>query len=73
MDAFGDDFTTAGAEVDPAAEFLAREQDQLAGLEDDLLAEPNGQPSAEPAPAVQEGIFSCQLLYTSHYTDEFGA
>ncbi len=64
MDAFGDDFTTAGAEVDPAAEFLAREQDQLAGLEDDLLAEPNGQLSAEPAPVVQEGIFFCQLLNT---------
>lgn len=33
MDAFGDDFT-AVSDVDPAAEFLAREQDQLAGLED---------------------------------------
>lgn len=28
---FGDNF-----DVDPAAEFLAREQDQLAGLEDEL-------------------------------------
>ena len=33
MDAFGDDFTGV-ADVDPAAEFLAREHDQLAGLED---------------------------------------
>jgi hypothetical protein len=34
MDGFGDNFDQP--EVDPAAEFLAREQDQLAGLEDDL-------------------------------------
>ena len=36
MDAFGDDFTGVSevADVDPAAEFLAREHDQLAGLED---------------------------------------
>ncbi|CAB0036131.1 unnamed protein product [Trichogramma brassicae] len=32
MDAFGDNFVNE-PEVDPAAEFLAREQDQLAGLE----------------------------------------
>jgi len=44
MDGFGDSFVPAAegaappAEVDPAAEFLAREQDQLAGLEDDLAA-----------------------------------
>ncbi|XP_022122608.1 clathrin light chain isoform X1 [Pieris rapae] len=34
MDDFGDNFVQP--EVDPAAEFLAREQNQLAGLEDDL-------------------------------------
>lgn len=34
MDDFGDNF--AQPEVDPAADFLAREQDQLAGLEDEL-------------------------------------
>lgn len=34
MDAFGDNFVEP--DVDPAAEFLAREQDQLAGLEDDI-------------------------------------
>lgn len=34
MDGFGDNFDDT--EVDPAAEFLAREQDQLAGLEDEL-------------------------------------
>ncbi|CAD6244500.1 GSCOCG00013372001-RA-CDS [Cotesia congregata] len=36
MDGFGDNFTGNDVEVDPAAEFLAREQDQLAGLEDDI-------------------------------------
>jgi hypothetical protein len=34
MDGFGDNFDQP--EVDPAAEFLAREHDQLAGLEDEL-------------------------------------
>ena len=34
MDGFGDNFDQA--EVDPAAEFLAREQNELAGLDDDL-------------------------------------
>jgi hypothetical protein len=34
MDGFGDNFEEP--EMDPAAEFLAREQDQLAGLEDEL-------------------------------------
>lgn len=36
MDAFGDTFFKEEQEVDPAAEFLAREQDQLAGLEDEI-------------------------------------
>lgn len=36
MDAFGDNFVKNEPEEDPAAEFLAREQDQLAGLEDDI-------------------------------------
>lgn len=35
MDGFGDSFVSQ-PEVDPAAEFLAREQNQLAGLEDEL-------------------------------------
>lgn len=34
MDGFGDNFDQA--DVDPAAEFLAREKDQLAGLEDEV-------------------------------------
>lgn len=35
MDGFGDNFDQA--DVDPAAEFLAREKDQLAGLVDDVI------------------------------------
>ncbi|XP_012529421.1 clathrin light chain isoform X2 [Monomorium pharaonis] len=53
MDAFGDNFVNE-PDVDPAAEFLAREQDQLAGLEDDitpmavtLAAAAAGQPEDE--------------------------
>ena len=37
MDAFGDNFVI-DSEVDPVAEFVAREQDQLAGLEDEILS-----------------------------------
>lgn len=35
MDGFGDNFDQA--DVDPAAEFLAREKDQLGGLADDVI------------------------------------
>ncbi|XP_047495676.1 clathrin light chain-like isoform X5 [Penaeus chinensis] len=57
MDGFGDSFVppAEGApvnEVDPAAEFLAREQDQLAGLEDDLGA-PAAQ-SEQPAAPIDK-------------------
>ncbi|KAG0716321.1 Clathrin light chain [Chionoecetes opilio] len=50
MDGFGDSFVPAPAEetpateVDPAAEFLAREQDQLAGLDDDIVPPAAAQP-----------------------------
>lgn len=55
MDGFGDSFVppAEGApanEVDPAAEFLAREQDQLAGLEDDLA--PSAAQSEQPAAPI---------------------
>lgn len=36
MDGFGDNFDQV--DVDPAAEFLAREKDQLGGLADDVIA-----------------------------------
>lgn len=41
---FGDNF-----DVDPAAEFLAREQDELAGLEDEL------RPAAVTIPVINGG------------------
>ncbi|PSN45007.1 Clathrin light chain [Blattella germanica] len=47
MDGFGDNFD----QPDPAAEFLAREQDQLAGLEDELA------PVAAAAPPTEDGSF----------------
>lgn len=52
MDGFGDSFVPppeGGAEVDPAAEFLAREQDQLAGLDDDIVP-----PAAAAAAAITD-------------------
>lgn len=47
MDAFGDNFVNE--DIDPAAEFLAREQDQLAGLEVEIP------PVAAAAPNSEEG------------------
>lgn len=46
MDAFGDNFDQN--DVDPAAEFLAREKDQLAGLEDELNEQVSGAPMSQP-------------------------
>lgn len=51
MDAFADNFDQP--EVDPAAEFLAREKDQLAGLEDDLAVDASQ--AAAPAAALSSG------------------
>jgi len=45
MDGFNDSFGS-NTETDPAAEFLAREQNNLAGLEDDI----------NPNPVVTNGI-----------------
>ncbi|XP_049836982.1 clathrin light chain isoform X4 [Schistocerca gregaria] len=53
MDGFGDNFDQP--EVDPAAEFLAREQDQLAGLEDEL--NPGNAPPAADGSAPLTGSF----------------
>ncbi|XP_071527445.1 clathrin light chain isoform X6 [Panulirus ornatus] len=57
MDGFGDSFvppvegSAPAPDVDPAAEFLAREQDQLAGLDDDIIP-PATQVPAQPQPAA---------------------
>ncbi|XP_049546218.1 clathrin light chain isoform X5 [Anopheles darlingi] len=60
MNAFGDNFEQPSAESDPAAEFLAREQNALAGLEDEIppvaaaataaVAGTNGSLDGEPVP-----------------------
>lgn len=48
MDGFGDNFDQA--DVDPAAEFLAREKDQLAGLGDDVIPAASESNTSEDAP-----------------------
>lgn len=55
MDGFGDNFDQP--EVDPAAEFLAREHDQLAGLEDEL--------NSVAAPPPLDGIL--HILFERFY------
>ncbi|XP_026670683.1 clathrin light chain isoform X2 [Ceratina calcarata] len=61
MDAFGDNFVN-GQEVDPVAEFVAREQDQLAGLENDIppvsISSPPMAPNTDVGPGGDaEGSF----------------
>jgi len=65
MDAFGDDFSSV-ADVDPAAEFLAREQEALAVLDDDLLAE-----SVEAAePVAQSDGFPTDAFPTDAFAEQ---
>ncbi|XP_040169078.1 clathrin light chain isoform X1 [Anopheles arabiensis] len=59
MNAFGDNFEQQ-SEVDPAAEFLAREQNALAGLEDEIPpvaagagASANGSVNGDPVPKAE--------------------
>ncbi|KAK8738670.1 hypothetical protein OTU49_003999, partial [Cherax quadricarinatus] len=67
MDGFGDSFvplvegSAPAAEVDPAAEFLAREQDQLAGLGDDILPATLGQDQSTVASGLggEADLFGC--------------
>lgn len=49
MSGFGDTFDQV--EEDPAAEFLAREQNELAGLEDEV------KPAATIAPTINGGMY----------------
>ncbi|XP_049836990.1 clathrin light chain isoform X11 [Schistocerca gregaria] len=67
MDGFGDNFDQP--EVDPAAEFLAREQDQLAGLEDELNPG-NAPPAADDAMFGAQG--SAPLTGSFEMIDNFG-
>lgn len=81
MDGFGDNFDQA--DVDPAAEFLAREKDQLAGLEDDITPNPltnlggDGNAVNQPGTFIQPQLmiyfflfFFCPLS-NSAYSAEF--
>ncbi|XP_055693158.1 clathrin light chain isoform X6 [Lutzomyia longipalpis] len=56
---FGDNFDQQ--DVDPAAEFLAREQNALAGLEDDLNPPP-AQPKTEPDNGTLESSESFEMI-----------
>ncbi|XP_016905819.1 clathrin light chain isoform X1 [Apis cerana] len=53
MDAFGDNFVNE--EVDPVAEFVAREQDQLAGLENEIPSVSMSAPAIAPNTDVGPG------------------
>jgi len=56
MDGFGDSFVPNGVAEDPAAEFLAREQTELAGIEDPpAVVEPAAEAPAAP-PAAPEVV-----------------
>lgn len=57
MSGFGDNFDQ---NVDPAAEFLAREQDELAGLEDEV------KPAATFAPVLNGGTFQFRGVFAPH-------
>lgn len=62
MDAFGDENFDEN-EIDPAAEFLAREQTELAGLEDELNTVIQ---STQPPVPVTSGIsnyYVCKIIY----------
>lgn len=71
MDGFGDNFDQP--EVDPAAEFLAREHDQLAGLEDELnsVAAP---PPIDDGSFIQQGSTPSQVDHMGSFEmiDNFG-
>ncbi|XP_050053061.1 clathrin light chain isoform X3 [Aphis gossypii] len=62
MDNFGDNFDDN--DVDPAAEFLAREQTQLAGLEDDLNT-PNVPIGVTQTLSNVKKLVSPKKIYTS--------
>lgn len=70
MDGFGDNFDQP--EVDPAAEFLAREHDQLAGLEDEL--NPVVPPAVDDGSFVPQGSALPQIDHTGSFEmiDNFG-
>jgi len=59
----GDMVNHVSTEEDPAADFLAREQDQLAGLEDDSLGLNTGSNAANTEFSNGKFILSILFLY----------
>jgi len=77
MDAFDDGFGGEGeVEVDPAAEFLAKEQEELGDIGEDLgLHSPNGQAleGGEPIQAFKEDEAEIPAAATGPNYDAFGS
>ncbi|XP_058129478.1 clathrin light chain isoform X9 [Anopheles ziemanni] len=72
MNAFGDNFEQS--EVDPAAEFLAREQDALAGLEDEIpsvaASATNGSVNGDPVPKADDNDDFAGFTVPKQVTEE---
>ncbi|XP_053672004.1 clathrin light chain isoform X5 [Anopheles nili] len=71
MDAFGDNFEQS--EVDPAAEFLAREQNALAGLEDEIppvATATNGSVNGDSAPKADDNDDFAGFTVPKQVTEE---
>lgn len=66
MDGFGGD-NFDQADVDPAAEFLAREKDQLAGLVDDVIPSAAGDGTGDDA-AANSGEHIDPMLFSGRKT-----
>ena len=62
MDGFGDDFVNSG-DVDPAADFIAREQDELAGLDDPIPAPEHVERDPSPERILNGGEFYKNRVY----------
>ncbi|XP_040169085.1 clathrin light chain isoform X7 [Anopheles arabiensis] len=76
MNAFGDNFEQQ-SEVDPAAEFLAREQNALAGLEDEIPpvaagagASANGSVNGDPVPKADDNDDFAGFTVPKQVTEE---
>lgn len=66
MDGFGDNFDQN--DVDPAAEFLAREKDQLAGLEDELETKTGSPPNndnGDQANVNASGMLNAIVIFSN--------
>jgi len=71
MDGFGDNFDQA--DVDPAAEFLAREKDQLAGLGDDVIPATTESNASDGAPAATQEFSGSFEMINNDIEQDFSA